>query len=203
MRAFACIFVLCFSATNSFNTAGTKARSMLQMSGFGSTKVEKSKAIGSGLSVMRKQEKSFEELKKSNSKIGIVHARAKGTENWHKIGKIASEDDDLEAATQGQKRLILDHALLLHTFLMTNKNALEVGFAESEDGEIKSVSKDSYKNQKVGLQLDPVKMGPYYKKTDQYGLSGRIDKKSSIGRTSQAKGGEVRKSSSKSNSESG
>jgi hypothetical protein len=55
-----------------------------------------------------------------------MHATATSTKQ---VGEIAAEDGAFAAAVQGQKRLIMEHAVALHTFLLVDKATLEAGYA--------------------------------------------------------------------------
>jgi hypothetical protein len=77
-----------------------------------------------------------------------------------------------------QKRIIMEHAVQLHSVLMPKKQQLEAGFAAEFEGNVTPVGKLAYKGEKVGVKLDPGIPGQFYKNSDQFGLSGRIDTKS-------------------------
>jgi hypothetical protein len=96
------------------------------------------------------------------------------------VGEIAAEGGDLAAAVAAQKRTIMEHAVQLHSVLMPKKQQLEAGFATEEGGNVTPVAKLAYNGEKVGVRLDPPGgiSGQFYKNSDQFGLAGRIDTKS-------------------------
>ncbi|KAG5176229.1 hypothetical protein JKP88DRAFT_282921 [Tribonema minus] len=161
------------------------------MGGFGDKKSSSgSSNVGSGLAAARKQQKLFLELVEAKEPVAFAYARAKGSETWHRIAEVAAKGGNFAAAVQGQKRLMLDHAVQLHPVLLVSKATLEVGFATEEGGEVTVVAKDAYAGETVGVRLDAGNAGPFYKVTDQFGLSGRIDTKSAAGKSTQGgKGG--------------
>jgi hypothetical protein len=96
------------------------------------------------------------------------------------VGEIIAEGGDLAASVAAQKRIIMEHAVQLHSVLMPKKQQLEAGFATEEGGNVTPVAKLAYNGEKVGVRLDPPGgiSGQFYKNSDQFGLAGRIDTKS-------------------------
>ena len=84
------------------------------------------------------------------------------------VAEVAAEGGNIAAAVQGHKRIILEHAVLLHTILMVQKANLELGFATEENGNVTPVTKDSFKSEKIVLKLEPFKGGPFYKSDDPF-----------------------------------
>ncbi|CAM9907615.1 unnamed protein product [Choristocarpus tenellus] len=147
------------------------------MAGFGAPKEKKKiDKIGSGLAAYRKQGKAFRDIQREGGKVAQVHARVKGTDVWYPVGQVAASEGNVAVAVQGQKRLILSHAQQLHEDLSLPEARinLEAGYSVEEGGEV-IICKATYNGEYVGLVLDPMPNGPFYRKVDGKGQAVVVD----------------------------
>lgn len=172
--------------------------SVVTMGGFGAKKTTEKKSFtcGKGVKVQRSQYESFAALKKTGAAEFEVHVRAGGGSPtaWVKAGCVVSEGDATEAAIQYQRQLIIAHGLAMTPGLKTRKpTELELGWRpvteeEGDEGMATAGKVSLSEDVKCGFREEVLNTGPFYKRTDQFGLSDRIDTTSNAGGA--VKGGE-------------
>ncbi|CAM9711922.1 unnamed protein product [Ascophyllum nodosum] len=154
------------------------ASERLMMAGFGGGQAEKPKetpkSLTSGEAVARTALKEYNDLKREGGVVAQVYARQKDTDDeWLPVGYVCTEAGKTAEGIQGQKRLILEHALEIHEDLKSTgskKLVLEAGYSIGEEGEV-ILSKAKYNGERVGVALDPRPTGPYFRNVGPGGFA--------------------------------
>eukprot|EP00752_Nemacystus_decipiens_P012440 g11021.t1 len=152
--------------------------------GFGGGKAkmppQQGKTATTGEAVARYMLLEYNAIKAEGGKVARVHARLKDSDEWFPVGNVCTQPGWTAQGTQGQKRLILDHAAEMHSQLRSGagkKLVLEAGYGPEggEEGDIHiTVCKGiQYNGERVGVALDPLPEGPYFKGMGKEGSGGR------------------------------
>eukprot|EP00904_Undaria_pinnatifida_P008366 jgi/Undpi1/465/HiC_scaffold_1.g00461.m1 len=147
------------------------------MAGFGGGKAKKPKEtppkLTSGESVARTSLKEYNQIKRAGGTVAKVHARLKGTEEWFPVGSVCTEAGKTAEGTQGQKRLILEHAAEMYDQMRSGAGVtlvLEAGYSSEPGGDI-VVCKAKYSGEAVGVALDPLPSGPFFRDVGTAGFA--------------------------------
>ncbi|CAM9487187.1 unnamed protein product, partial [Scytosiphon promiscuus] len=140
--------------------------------GFGGGRAKKpptqGKTLTTGEAVARHMLLEYNAIKADGGKVARVYARLKDAEDWFPVGNVCTQAGWTAQGTQGQKRLILDHAGEMYSQLRSGagkKLVLEAGYgpADEAEGEITVCKGIKYNGERVGIALDPLPDGPYFK----------------------------------------
>ena len=84
----------------------------------------------------KKQWDRLKEFARAGEPRNAVYARARGEEDWFKVGEVATKAGvDLATAVQTHKRMILEHAVRVSPKHSTRAKELECGFGTGDAGE--------------------------------------------------------------------
>ncbi|CAN0321502.1 unnamed protein product [Ectocarpus sp. 12 AP-2014] len=142
--------------------------------GFGGGRAKKppqqGKTLTTGEAVARHMLLEYNVIKAEGGKVARLYARLKDADEWYPVGNVCTEAGWTAQGAQGQKRLILDHASEMYSQLRSGagkKLVLEAGYGpvegEGDDGEITVCKGIKYNGERVGVALDPLPDGPFFK----------------------------------------
>eukprot|EP00903_Cladosiphon_okamuranus_P020617 g18927.t1 len=135
------------------------------------------KTLTTGEAVARHMLQEYNAIKAEGGKVARVHARLKGTDEWFPVGNVCTQPGWTAQGVQGQKRLILDHASEMYSQLRSGagkKLVLEAGYGpeEGKEGDVTVCKGIKYNGERVGVALDPLHEGPYFRGLAKGGFGG-------------------------------